>query len=312
MGGSNINLVSLKKSQALAPYSWWKIGGPADYFAEISSEQELASLLAYLNEHSVPWCFIGNGTNILFDDEGFRGCIIRFSPKFSSISQDRECLLVQSGAWTPKVAVYAAHAGFSGIEHTIGIPATFGGLVYMNGGSQRKGIGDLIETVRILSPDGTIRDISRSGCNFNYRYSRFQSSNEIILSATIRFTEHREYSQQRPELLKILRERRLKFPRKLPSCGSVFKSSPELYQAYGPPGKIIEELGFKGLRRGNIEVSPHHANFIVNTGMGRSRDVLDLVRIIHTTVLEKTGLRIEPEFQYCHPKYGFQKATEWL
>ena len=105
-------------------------------------------------------------------------------------------------------------------------------------------------------------------------------------------------------MLKILKERNSKFPRKLPSCGSVFKSTPELYNIYGPPGKVIEDFGFKGLRRGNVQVSPLHANFIVNLGGGSSKDILLLVKDIHKKVYEKTNIRLNTEFLYLHPTCG--------
>lgn len=302
----------IKEHISLAPYSWWKIGGPADFFAKIASVEELSVLLNDLSKKSISWCLIGNGTNILFDDDGFRGCIIRMGPQFSDIQFNGQKLTVQAGAWTPRVAWSAARAGLSGIEHTIGIPATFGGLVYMNGGSQRKGIGDIIECVQVLTLNGELKKIPASECDFSYRHSRFQESGEIILSATLNFRENRLYTSQRPELLQILCERRRKFPRKAPSCGSVFKSSPELYTAYGPPGKIIEDLGLKGHQIGNIQVSPLHANFIVNLGGGSSKDVLNIVKTIYNTVQERTGLNMVPEFQYCHPLLGFQKAVDWL
>jgi UDP-N-acetylmuramate dehydrogenase len=261
---------------------------------------------------SIPYCLIGNGTNILFDDEGYRGCVIRMGSKFSNIKIEERKLTAQAGIWTPHLAKSAARAGLSGIEHTIGIPATFGGLIYMNGGSQRKGIGDIIERVKVLTMNGKLNEIPASDCEFSYRHSRFQNSGEIIMSATLTFKELTPYKQQRPELLKILRERRRKFPRKDPSCGSVFKSSPELYHAYGTPGEIIENLGFKGRIKGNIQVSPLHANFIVNRGSGSSADVLDLVKLIYSTVKDRTGLKMIPEFQYCHPTQGFLNAEAWL
>ncbi len=297
---------------SLAPHTWWQIGGPADYFAEIESEAQLVELINALKKEKVPWCLIGRGTNILFDDAGFRGCVIRMGPKFSDLNIHLNTLTAQAGCWTPKIAWQAARAGLSGLEHTIGIPATLGGLVVMNGGSQRKGVGDLIESVRVLEPNGAISEISKANCAFAYRHSRFQNSGEVILSATIRFHEQRSYKQQRPELLAILRERNRKFPRKAPSCGSVFKSSPELFQAYGPPGKIIEDLGFKRKKQGMIQISPRHANFIVNLGNGSSKDVKNLVQEIYHTVLTKTGLQMSPEFQYCDPVKGFIPSESWL
>lgn len=298
----------VKLNEPLAPYSWWRIGGSADAFLDVQGESQLIEVLAFLREHGMPWCLIGRGTNLLFDDVGFRGCVLRLGEGFSKLTFTEDRLTAQAGCWTPMVAMSAARRGLSGLEHTIGIPASFGGLICMNGGSQRKGIGDITEKVVALSPEGKIVEYNNADCDFSYRHSRFQDSREIVLSGTIKFQCRRRYTEQRPELLGILKERSRKFPRKLPSCGSVFNSSPELFAGYGPPGKIIEELGFKGLRRGNIQVSPLHANFIVNTGFGSSSDVLSLVDEIRTAVADKTGLTMHPEFRYVHPEKGVQSV----
>lgn len=289
---------SVRFNVPLAPYSWWKIGGLADAFIDVRSEQQLLELLTMLREESIPWYLIGRGTNILFDDAGFRGCIIRLGEGFSCYKFHDDSLSAQAGCWVPALALAAARRNLSGLEHTIGIPASLGGLICMNGGSQRKGIGDIIDSVTILTPDLKIQTIQPNDCVFAYRQSRFQNSGEIVLGAEIKFQHNRTYGEQRRELLKILRDRNSKFPRKQPSCGSVFKSSPELYEAYGPPGKIIEDLGFKGKRMGGIIVSPIHANFIVNTGGGGSVDVLHLVEEIKASVLQKTGVELEQEFKY--------------
>ena len=254
------------------------------------------------------FCIIGQGTNLLFDDAGYRGCVIRIGNGLSGVTVDRNRIIVEAGCWVPRLALVAARHGLAGLEHAIGIPASLGGLVCMNGGSQRKNIGELIETVTVLTPEGTLRTDSVSECGFGYRKSRYQDSGDIVLRATLRFERSRPYEEQRVEMLQILRERSRKFPRKLPSCGSVFKSSPELYEAYGPPGKIIEDLGFKGQVRGRIQVSSAHANFIVNLGDGSSRDVLALVREIHAAVLAKTGISMEPEFLYVDPVSGPQEV----
>jgi len=296
----------IKRDFRLSGLSWWRIGGCADAFAEPRNESELIALFGHLKQSKVPYCFIGLGTNILFDDSGFRGCIIRLGSSFSEIALSGNKLTAGAASWTPLVAWLAARSGLSGIEHTIGIPASFGGLICMNGGSQRKGVGDNTESVRALTPSGDIVEHDRAVCDFKYRHSRFQSSGEVVLSATLCFKQKRNYTEQRPELLTTLRERRRKFPRKLPNCGSVFKSSPELYAAYGPPGKVIEDLGFKGLMRGKVQVSPQHANFIVNCGGGSSADVLALVSEIRGKVSAETGLLMEPEFKYVHPIKGIQ------
>ncbi len=300
---------AVKTDVSLAPYSWWKIGGTADGFIEIQSQEQLVQVVRVLKTQSIRWCLIGRGTNLLFDDAGFRGCVLRLGNGMAQMRFQQNKLTVQAGCWTPAVALAAARRGLSGIEHTIGIPASLGGLICMNGGSQRKGIGDIVETVTALSQGGELVVYPRSECDFSYRHSRFHMGDEIAVAATLKFIAHRPYEEQRPVLLGILRERNRKFPRKLPSCGSVFKSSPELYEAYGPPGKVIEDMGFKGQRRGNIEVSARHANFIVNNGGGSSVEVLSLVREIMQTVHAKTGIVMQPEFRYLHPEKGIVEIS---
>lgn len=301
-------LVETQQGIRLSSFSWWKIGGEADFFVEVSSQSNLEEVVSGLRESDLPFCVIGQGTNLLFDDAGYRGCVIRIGSGLSGVTVDRGKIIVEAGCWVPRLALLAAQHGLAGLEHTIGIPASLGGLVCMNGGSQRKNIGELIESVTVLTPEGTLRTDSVTECEFGYRKSRYQGSGDIILSATLRFERTRSYEEQRVEMLQILRERSRKFPRKMPSCGSVFKSSPELFAAYGPPGKIIEDLGFKGQVRGCIQVSPAHANFIVNLGCGSSHDVLALVREIHSAVLLKTTISMQPEFLYVDPVSGPQEV----
>lgn len=293
-----------RRDVSLAPYSWWKIGGKADYFIEATSSLQLQSLMTDLRVADVPFCIIGQGTNLLFDDAGFRGCVIRIAENFSRLEIKDNTITAEAGCWVPNLALYAARRGFSGLEHTIGIPASLGGLICMNGGSQRKNIGEVVKSVTVLKTEGEIQTYSVKDCHFSYRHSRFQLEDDIVLSATIQLSLQKTYSEQRPELLEILRTRRHKFPRKLPNCGSVFKSSPGLFDAYGPPGKIIEDLGFKGASLGKIQVSSRHANFIVNKGGGTSTDILELVSRIYHKVSKETGLIMKPEFCYLHPTKG--------
>lgn len=298
---------TLQRNVRLAPFSWWKIGGPADFFAEVQDRPHLESLVWCLRDQAIPFCIIGQGTNLLFDDAGYRGCIIRIGNGLSRIEIKDDLINVEAGCWVPHLALAAARRELSGLEHTIGIPASLGGLICMNGGSQRKNIGSLVESVTVLKPSGELRTDLADECQFAYRQSRYHGSGDIILSATLRLNLRREYPKQRAEMLNILRERNRKFPRKMPSCGSVFKSSPELYEAYGPPGKIIEDLGFKGRKLGNMQVSPAHANFIVNLGGGLSGEVIALVREIHTAVFAETGISMAPEFLYVDPSDGSSK-----
>lgn len=302
--------LGVRKQVGLDQHSWWKIGGKAELFCEIRNIAQLSELLSILKETGVPFSVLGQGTNLLISDYGFRGCVIYFGKSFSScIIKDME-MEVFCGAWVPAVAYKAAKIGLSGMEHTIGIPASFGGLTYMNGGSQRKSISSLISAVKILAENGEIKVLKKEDCGFSYRTSLFQNTNALILSTILSFEKKKPYAKQRPELINILASRRGKFPRKLPTCGSTFKSSPTLFEAYGPPGQIIEDLGFKGYRKGNIEVSRQHANFILNLGGGSSKDVLNIVSMIRKKVHEETGFLMEPEFRYLHESLGIIDAED--
>ncbi len=293
-----------RRDQSLADVSFWRIGGLADCFWDATSVSDLLEFMSLSRRLSLPVCVIGRTTNILFDDAGFRGCIVRLGPGLARFGFDGDRLEATCGCWTPRLALEAARRGLAGMEHCIGIPASFGGLLYMNGGSLRRSISEIVHSVCAISSSGEVRSMDASQCDFSYRHSRFQERGEVVVSAVLKFPARKPYAEQRKDLLRILGDRRRKFPRKLPTCGSTFKSSPELFEAYGPPGKVIEDMGFKGRRVGGALVSPLHANFIVNTGTAKSVDVLSLVREIRGAVRAGTGLDIVPEFKYLHPTLG--------
>ena len=179
----------------------------------------------------------------------------------------------------------------------------------MNGGSQRKGIGDHIKTVRTLTADGREKLYSRDDCQFRYRASIFQRINEIITEATFEFKKGDPRTIRR-ELLGILRSRKNKFPQKLPNCGSVFVSDPSMYDQYGPPGKVIEACGLKGTKQGGAQISPLHANFIVNNGSATAYDILHLINLIRTRVHQSTGYQMQSEAIYVGPTGKLEPAHE--
>lgn len=278
----------------LSAISWWRIGGRADFILRPSCTEELAGLLRWFHERQIRPVVIGQTTNLLFDDAGLRAPCLQIGHRMSGIALDGPYVQAQAGAWVPGLARRLMQAGLGGAEHTCGIPGTLGGLVCMNGGSQRKGIGSNILSVDSVDPSGTIRQRQAADCGFAYRTSVFQTNGEIITSACMRF-EPRPRGEIRSEMRAILADRRRKFPRKLPNCGSVFKSNPAMYDEIGPPGAAIERLGFKGRREGGALVSPQHANFIVNAGGATARDVLALIAEIGDAVEQATGHRMEAE-----------------
>lgn len=287
-------------NEPLSHHNSWKIGGNADLFVEPETPAQIAELMRALQATSIPCVVIGQGTNLLFDDEGVRGVVIKIGERMAALNINGSSIVVQGGCWVPQLARKVMRSGLSGLEHCIGIPGTVGGLVAMNGGSQRKGIGENVVAVTVVTRSGEIQKLSQSDCNFSYRRSALQDSGAIVVEAELH-CPLADQNDVRREMLTDLKTRRSKFPRKIPNCGSVFLSTAEMHTSVGPPGKVIEDAGLKGTRVGFAEVSTQHANFIVNRGGAKAEDVLSLIRLIRQTVRQKIGFELDCEVRYVSP-----------
>ena len=285
----------------LANHNSWQIGGPADLLVEPSNAIQIAKVIRFANVNNIPLVVIGQGSNLLFDDAGLHGIVLKLGPRFSNIDITGRRIVAEGGAWVPGLARRAMLAGLAGLEHTIGIPGTIGGLVMMNGGSQRKGIGDNVRLVHVVTRSGEIRELTQAECDFGYRSSALQGTGSVVVKVELE-CERSDPTVIRRMMLADLRERRRKFPRKEPNCGSVFLSTSEMHASVGPPGKIIEDAGLKGACIGNAEVSRQHANFIVNRGGATSANVLDLIAHIRQVVQSKIGFELCCEVRYVSPE----------
>lgn len=292
-------------SLPLSGVSWYRIGGPADLFVEPRSAGALSRVLRRLQEAGLPVFVMGDGSNLLFDDAGFRGAVVRIGRGLGDLHIDRDTGRVQAGAglWVPHFARKLGLAGLSGLEHIVGIPGTLGGLVAMNGGSQRKGVGDHTVTVSGVRRDGNPFTLTRAQCAFAYRRSALQDGDSIVTQATFQLN-HRPRDAMLRDLIAIMVSRRGKFPKQYPNCGSVFLSNPAMYEIVGPPGRAIENVGLKGERRGNAQLSPQHANFIINLGGARSADVLALIAMARHRVEAETGYAMDCEVIHVRPEDG--------
>ncbi len=286
----------------------WKIGGPADILISPASVEEVSQVKQYAHQNTLPIVVIGGGSNILFDDAGFRGIVLRIGAGLSGFSINTDGF-VQAGAgiWTPGFVRRVTRAGFMGCTHAIGIPGSLGGLVVMNGGMYRKGISEQLVEATVVRHDATIVTLSHEDCAFAYRSSRLQKDNGVVVAATFQYTRGNT-AEMRREMLTTLRDRNRKFPRKRPNCGSVFLNNPEMYAVVGPPGKVLEDTGLKGERCGGAEISRMHANFIINTGDATSADVLRLIAKIRAAVYARTGYYLECEVRHLPPTGTMQQA----
>lgn len=290
-------------------YSRWRIGGPARLLVAPATRQEAMQVLRLVSELDCPKLVIGDGSNLLFDSRGFDGVVIRIGAPMSDMRIDGNIVWAEAGIWVPCFVRAVGAAGLAGAQHAIGIPGTLGGLILMNGGSQRKGIGSNLVSLRCCDMKGEPRELGAADCRFSYRYSALQEEPLVLLDATLRF-EAGDKGALRREMIAIMQERRRKFPKNLPNCGSVFLSNPAMYDRVGAPGYAIEKVGLKGTRRGGAEISPLHANFIVNLGGAASGDVLWLIRQARQRVFEATGFLMDCEVRHVAPDGRLRMAHE--
>lgn len=287
---------------SLASISQWRVGGYADLVVRPSTVLELSNLRRWFHLNRFEHVVVGATTNLLFSDDGLKVPCIQIGSRLSGMTIYDDTIHVLAGTWVPHLARSLMRHGLAGGVHFCGIPGSLGGLVCMNGGSQRKSVGDSVVCVESVTDSGIIISRLANECDFSYRGSIYQSNNEIISSAIMRF----DFSDKkiiRRDMLAVLAGRRRKFPRKLPNCGSVFKSNPAMYESVGTPGSVIEEAGLKGYRIGGAQISMHHANFIVNVGAATAEDIMRLIRVVKDAVYDRTGYALVPEVCYIG-EYG--------
>ncbi|WP_338608851.1 UDP-N-acetylmuramate dehydrogenase [Pelagibacterium nitratireducens] len=299
----------ITRNADLTPLSRWKIGGRALALVEPSSAKEAASVMAVMSDRPEPLFIVGDASNVLFDSAGFEGVVLRISRAMSQMTISGTSAWAQAGIWMPLFTRRIGCEGLSGIEHTIGIPGTLGGLILMNGGSQRKGVGLNVKSVLCADEAGNLFTLDQEACGFAYRTSTLQTRRAVVLEADLEF-EAGNPSEIRSEMISIMASRRAKFPKNLPNCGSTFLSDPAMYATVGAPGKAIEEAGLKGARCNGAQISPLHANFLVNTGGATSDDILYLIALIRQTVQERTGYFMDCEVRHVAPDGRIRPAHE--
>jgi UDP-N-acetylmuramate dehydrogenase len=302
--------LACRQNLPASEFSYWKIGGPVKLFVEPNDIQELALAIKLCNAQSdVPFLVVGDGSNLLFDSLGFDGVVIKIGNNLSSLKVDGTNVVCEAGIWVPELTFRLSSYGLSGIEHICGIPGRLGGLVYMNGGSNRRSILENTVSIELINKRGEIEQVYVEDLEFAYRTSPFQKANDERIVARVELKlEKSERKLVRNQIKTILSSRRKKFPRKLPNCGSVFLSDPAMYDIIGPPGFAIEKVGLKGRVRGNAQISPVHANFIVNNGEASSDDVLYLIALARREVYKSTNFLMDCEVRYVYPSGGLVQA----
>ena len=280
---------TIKKDVLLKDYTTIRVGGMADYLIEPDSVENVQKCIAILNKASIPFFVMGNGSNLVFADQGYRGVIIKIGSKISKIEVKDNIIIAEAGTTLSAVANRACEHSLTGLEFASGIPGSTGGGACMNAGAydgEMKQV--IIETVNI-NVNGELIVLKGDEHNFSYRHSKIQEDNLICIKAIFRLEKgNREEIQSKMNDLNT--RRREKQPLNMPSAGSVFKRPPEKFA-----GKLIEDCGLRGFKIGGAQVSQKHCGFIVNTGNATAKDIICLIKHIQNTVYEKTGTLLEPE-----------------
>lgn len=293
----------------LSKLSRWRIGGRAFAVVEPASTDEVVAVMVIAERHQVPLVVVGETSNLLFDSAGFEGVLMRIGSSMANFAIDGRRVRAQAGVSVPELVRATARAGLAGIEHAAGIPGTLGGLVLMNGGSQRKGIGAHVTDVTAVDGAGVIQRIPAESMGLAYRTTSLQGRGLAIVDIGL-ILEKTPAEAALARIDAIIAERAGKFPLDLPNCGSTFLSDPALFSLIGPPGRAIEEAGLKGRSRGGAQISPRHANFIVNHGSATDDDVLWLIALARRTVKERTGVLMNCEVRHLSPSGRLRPAHE--
>jgi UDP-N-acetylmuramate dehydrogenase len=329
--------INIQKKVPLAPYTTFKIGGPAKFFVEVESEAEILEALKFAQEKKMPVFVLGGGSNVLVSDKGFNGLVIKIQNTLYKIHYTKiDC---GAGCALSKIVSESVKAGLTGFEWAAGIPGTVGGAVRGNAGAYGGTMGDIVESVSALDISNFQFPISNKNpnvkipmsnkiqntkskntfllrsedCKFAYRDSIFrQNPNLIILSVELKLKKGNKAESDK-KIQEILAKRKEKQPMEFPSPGSFFKNpivkDKELIRQFEtdtgqkirddkiPAPWLIEEVGLKGKKIGGAMVSEKHANFIVNTGNATAEDVIMLTAIIKTKVRNKFGIQLQEEVQ---------------
>lgn len=287
------NIGKIERDVSLKRYTTYQVGGTAKCVIYPKDIEKLVLLIKIINKYNLKFKILGNGSNLLFSDKDFNDVIIKLNC-FDKVEFSDNKVVVGAGFSLMRLSLMAARRSLAGLEFASGIPGTVGGAIYMNAGAYKSDMGYVVSSVKVLTPDFKVIELVNRELDFHYRSSFFQKHRGYIcLEATIKLAHG-----DKDEIEKVIKDRKerrlMSQPLEYPSAGSVFRN-PDLEH---PAGKLIENLGLKGLMKGKAQVSNKHANFIVNTGGAKASDVRDLIMFVKDTVKDEYNidLKVEQEF----------------
>lgn len=277
--------------EPMKKYTTFRIGGPADILVKPENKEQLSEILQVCQKEKIPYYILGNGSNLLVSDQGYRGVIIQLYNQFADIKVNGNQITAQSGALLSRIASQALENALAGFEFAHGIPGTLGGAVVMNAGAYGGELKDVIVSCEVMTPQGEILTLSKDELELGYRTSIVQKKGYIVLEATIALEKGDVTKIQ--ELMKdYAGRRRDKQPLEKPSAGSTFKRPTGHFA-----GKLIMDSDLRGFRVGDAMVSDKHCGFVVNAGEATAEEILQLIAEVKRIVKEKFDVELEPEIK---------------
>jgi UDP-N-acetylmuramate dehydrogenase len=276
----------IKRGVVLSKYTTFKIGGPADYFIEVKNEEDLKESVSWARDNNLPFFILAGGSNVLFSDKGYRGLVIKLGKGEVKIKEKE--ITCFSGNLLSEILLISLKKNLSGLEWSFGMPGSIGGAVFGNAGAFNFSMKDSVLKVKAFNiKNGKIKIFNNKECSFKYRESIFKNNDFLILEVVLKLKEGKDIKERMNEFLKTRKEKQ---PLGFPSAGSVFKNSKEM-----SAGFLIDKSGLKGKRIGDAVISEKHANFILNLGKAKAKDVSELMKITKKLVKEKFKIDLKEE-----------------
>ena len=280
---------SILIDEPMSRHTTFRVGGPADFFVTPKAKEEVRDVIRICKEAGMPYYIIGNGSNLLVSDVGYRGVIVQIYKEMNEVKVEGDLVKAQAGALLSGIAAKALGAELSGFEFASGIPGTIGGACVMNAGAYGGEMKDVLESVTVLTGEGKIIELGRNELELGYRTSVIAKKGYIVLGAVLKL--ERGDGEKIKTYMDELKEKRVtKQPLEYPSAGSTFKR-PEGYFA----GKLIEDAGLRGFQVGGAQVSEKHCGFVINRDHATAADIMELMRQVQIRVKENSGVDLEPE-----------------
>lgn len=280
---------SILIDEPMSRHTTFRVGGPADFFVTPKAKEEVRDVIRICKEAGMPYYIMGNGSNLLVSDAGYRGVIVQIYKEMNEVKVEGDLVKAQAGALLSGIAAKALGAELSGFEFASGIPGTIGGACVMNAGAYGGEMKDVLESVTVLTGEGKIIELGRNELELGYRTSVIAKKGYIVLGAVLKL--ERGDGEKIKTYMDELKEKRVtKQPLEYPSAGSTFKR-PEGYFA----GKLIEDAGLRGFQVGGAQVSEKHCGFVINRDHATAADIMELMRQVQIRVKENSGVDLEPE-----------------